>query len=693
MSTPLDLQPIEQDQAAASVEEKPVKLNEQAVLEVKNDIDDLYNDASGLAKRREMRFTENIAFFRGYQWGVPLRDGLYENFADIDPRVEAEVNNFIAGAVRTDVARAFRNPINFSVISAKDTAIGRVRARNTELLSRSLLRAGILPFEELFEARTAASIFGAAWLKVLWNPYKGRTNPLKNPAFEGDVDWQYVSMMDAFPDPRATNARRDLRYMFHRKWIPVVTCEDMWPEDVFGKPTEGRWFMKGSRSHFEVMSNQEFSPDNSGNSGNELAEVIEFWEKPTNKYPLGRFLVYSGDVVVHIGPLPYEFPWILINGPNKAPGTIYSDGLVHHLKSIQRSINLAASKAREAVNITLNPPLLVDEDSGVTEDSFENIIGTVVRFRERAPQWMVPPNIAGMLDEYQAHLQKVFSDVSTYSDVAGGRPPAPGTSARAIAYMAELNEGVHVPDDILFENVVIDALTLALQICRDNYEDGRLLKIIGEHNKIGGKAFKAQDYDFNVELVIDPFSPRSLSPAVKRAEISEFFQLQLFNDAQRPDAATARKLMSIQSEESSTLDIHHAHTRRAEDEDVAFGMIAAGDMSIQPPQVLPQDNDDVHLECHEHTSVTEWLSWPPEVQNAFMQHVSMHEYQRAMKLGTFSTEQGMLAPGKGGGGGGSSSPAGGSMTNTGSPGAESPADGGHSPLPESTSQEGSPTGE
>ncbi len=668
-------------------EEKPVKLNREAVLAFKEEIDEMYLDASSLAKRRELRLTENLAFFRGYQWGVPLRDGLYENYADIDPRTEAEVNNFVSGAVRTDVARAFRSPINFSIISAQDTAIGRVRARNTEALARSLLRAGILPFEELFEARTAAAIFGAAWLKVVWNPYKGKSDITRNPPMLGDVDWQYVSVLDAYPDPRASSSRRDMRYMFHRKWIPVASCEDMWPVDVFGEETQGKWFLKGSRTHFEVVASLETSPDNSSIDGNELAELIEYWEKPTNKYPMGRFIVYSGSIVVHCGALPYEFPWVLLNGPNKPPGTLYSDGVVHNLKSIQRSINLAASKSREAVNVVLNPPLLVEENSNVGEDSFESVVGTIVRYRERKPEWMQTPNITGMLDTYQGYLQKVFSDVSTYSDVAGGKPPAPGTSARAIAYMAELNEGVHVPDDILFETAVIDALTLALSLCRDFYDEGRVLKMIGTHNRIGGRAFKSQDFDFDVELVIDPFSPRSLSPAVKRAEISEFFTQGIL-DPMNPAAATARRLMEVNSEEGSTIDVHAAHQRRAEDEDAAFSMLANGDMSIPIPEVLPQDNDDVHLECHEHASVTEWLTWPPELQQAFLEHIGMHELQRQQKMGNFVQEKGMLGdkgPKMGGGGGGG-------PPDTAGPGKESPADGGHGSLPESRAQEPSATG-
>lgn len=669
---------------------KGQKINRDAVIEFKEWADDLYLDAATLAKRRELRLTENLAFFRGYQWGVPLRDGLYENYADIDPRVEAEVNNFIAGAVRTDVARAFRNPVNFSVVSAGDTALGRVRARNTELLSKSLLRANILPFETLFESRTAAAIFGAGWLKVIWNPYKGRTNPVGNPPFVGDVDWQYVSVMDCFPDPRATDAGREMRYIFHRKYIPTATCEDMWPVDIFGEETEGKWQLKGARTHFEAVSDLETSPDALNIDGNELSEVVEYWERPTNRYPMGRFLVYSGSIVVHAGPLPYEFPWVLVNGPNKPPGTLYSDGLVHHLKSIQRSINLAASKAREIINVAANPPLLVEENSNVQEDSFENLAGTIIRYRERKPEWMPSPD-TNALDNYQTFLQKVFSDVSTYSDVAGGQPPAPGTSARAIAYMAELNQGIHVPDDIMFETTIIRALTLALEICRANYEEGRLLKIIGPHNQIGGKAFKQEDYDFNVELVIDPFSPRNLSPAVKRAEVSEYFGMGLFDDS-KPGSATARRLMEINSDDASTLDIHYAHRRRAEDEDACFSMIAEGDFSQQVPQVLPQDNDDVHLECHEHTSVTEWLAWPPEVQDAFMQHVAMHEMQWQGKLGQFSEEQGMLGP-KGAGPPGAGPPGGGGQPmGPGGPGptAESPTTGGHPPLPESVSQEPPP---
>ncbi len=661
------------------MEAKKPKLKEQDIKGLREEVEDLYLEDKRMAERRELRLTENLAFFRGYQWGVPLRDGLFDEYADIDPRVEAETDNFIVGAVRTNVARAFTSPLNFSVISAREDAVGKARARNSELLLRSLLRTGAISFIELLEARTAAAIMGAAWMKVCWDPFKGRPDPSRSPAFQGDVDWQYVSILDAFPENTASRPS-EMRRITHRKFMPANQAEQWWPMDVLGEPTEGRFSPRGSRGRAEMAINIELGTNTHGYAtGDETIEVVEYWEKPSVRFPQGRFVIFSGSLTLYAGPLPYRFPWVLIQGPNKAPGTLYADGMVHHLKSLQRSINLASSKAREAVNIALNPPMLVHQDANIPDERFDNVIGTIINWAGlKEPTWMQPPNIMGILEGYQASRQKVFGDISTHSDVAGGAAPAPGTSARAIAYMAELSQRIHVPDDIVLELSIIEGLTLTLDLVRQWYDEGRLLKIIGAQNRIIGQAFRRQDYDFDVELVIDAFSPRNLSPAVKRAEVSEYFAQGLFDD-QKPGAITARRLMEVNSEEGSTLDVLQAHRRRAESEDVAFDLWARGEQPSVPPLILPQDNDDIHLEQHELTAVTNWLNWPPEIQQMFMEHLSQHEMQRAQKMGVYAQEaQQLQPPGKGAAGASMPSP----------PGSESPLDGGHSaPLPETVTQE------
>lgn len=604
-----------------------------------HEVDEIFEEAIRVARKRELRLTENLAFLRGYQWGVPLRNGLYEDFAEIDPRLEAEVNNYLSGVVAQFVARGMKVPLNFKVSSAFDDALGIYRARKTETLLRSLLRTGVLDPREDMEVLAGMATLGAAWKKTFWNPTKGRADPVTG-QLTGEIDQQYVSILEVFPDPRATR-EADMRFLCHPKLMPVEQAEETWSADVTGKPTAGRFRERGLRTTPEAILRDDTGADSYAAAG-VLVEIREYWEKPSLAYPKGRLIIYSADLVLFAGDLPYRFPWVLYQGPNKAPGVFYADGLVHHLKSIQRSINLAASKAREAVNIALNPPILVPDTAGIQEDRFTNIIGEIIPYSGlKEPHWMAPPPLTGMLADYQAVLQKIMSDISSFGDVATGKTMAPGTSARAIGLMADLNQAVHVPTDLVFRLAQLDSMKIVLDLVK-SYSDGRLIQLTGERNSVASEVFKRSDYDLDVELIVDVYAPMEYSPAVRRAEIGEYFGMGLFDDA-KPGAAVARKLMDLNSEESSSIDLDQAHKRRAEREDAEFELIARGTNLGPPPQVLPQDNDDIHLACHEHTSITNWLAWPPEIQSLFMMHIQEHEMQRQGKMGQFTQEQQALS--------------------------------------------------
>jgi hypothetical protein len=70
------------------------------------------------------------------------------------------------------------------------------------------------------------------------------------------------------------------------------------------------------------------------------------------------------------------------------------------------------------------------------------------------------------------------------------------------------------------------------------------------------------------------------------------------------------------------------------------------DGEVQRIYVLPQDNDDVHLEQDDEFMITaEFLELDPQLQAFYRQHHAMHEAQRNQKYSLLAQEQRMMSGG------------------------------------------------
>lgn len=670
---------------------RPDRLTQAKGKDLIEEAQDLFGDAQAALTPRLPKFLESMAFYRGNQWPGSWSD-------DIDERVAMETRNYIRPAVRSATASMLQNRLNPEVIAANGDTLSLARADASGRLARSFLRNGVFPYRNHLRAKMAANIYGGAWLASIWKPDKGRVvnTPVLRPSaedpsqmehetddwgdvvhdssFEGDIDVQYGSPINVCPDPHATDPA-ELRYVCRWKACAIGHLDDLFHEDAFGKSTEDRWglepglmgWVDAARTENDGALAAPFSPfSGSHSSDNDLAHLVELWERPSMRYPRGRLVVYCGDVLIAAGSLPYRFPWTLVTGMNVLPGSLYADGVVDDLKSPQRAINMAESKKREWIQQVLSPALMVPATAGIDRDRFSDLAGEVILYNPgNLPTWMnVPPPPDALFREQQAQ-EAAISSISTQSDVARGQPPPSVSSGRAIAYLYEFQKGMHAPDDELAREEVKDVLQNCLYLARDFYDDGRMLRILGKNNRWQGQVFKREDFDFESDLIVEPRSGAPNSRALRQSEIMEYHNAGLFEDT--PAAQRARRMLELDADDSSTVDPYEAHRSRAEKEAALF----SADPESSPLQVLPQDHDLVHLEHHDLFRVSdEFLDIPPELRARFDQHCEEHETQDAQKKSVFAAQSQQLTGSTGQGSSGGAPP-------PKAKGMPSPMDGGH----------------
>lgn len=663
------------------------------VRELKAEVEDYYIDAQQALQARLPKILENQAFYRGFHWGTPTDRSIIGGIPDLDERERPEVLNYTRATVRSAAASKIRGGVpNPEAVSANKDLRSRIRARLSQRLVRSFMRNGTFRYETLIRSVMGSEIDGLAWLKVYWNPFKGKRRPfpvandqtgelsthedgepIMAPQLEGDIEVQYVDCLDGLPDPHARD-QSEIRHFFHRKLLAISRLEDMFPVDFFGEPTKGRWTASGGDKASNAARQSDAIQNDGGSvrslggahaaGGNELAELVEYWEQPTQHYPEGRLLVWCGDIVVSYSEtLPYLFPFVPVFGQNIVPGSLWADGTVSDIKSINKSMNYVSAILREWTEFASAPTVFNPKNSGVPSSHFENLAGGIIEYNPGGkPEWQAPPPPPQALFEHQDRLENQLKNVSTYSDITRGQNQPGDLSGRAMAYLKEFEGGVHQPDEILLKQSITDVLVRCLYLARDFYDEGRLVLVVGDAGKPSMEVFKREDYDFDVALVIDPFSGRPNSPALRFSEVMDLGSAGLLGD--EPQAVRARKLLEMDDADASSVDTEEVHRERAMQEQLGF---------LEDPmgfelEVLPADNDQVHLEEHDVFRVSpEYLAMPFEIRGRFEQHAEFHEQQHQMKLGGYSQQTGML---QGGG------PPPGAPPEA-DPGVPSPPDGGH----------------
>tara|TARA_B110000014_G_C20115500_1_gene589012 strand:- start:80 stop:2170 length:2091 start_codon:yes stop_codon:yes gene_type:complete len=641
------------------------KLTKARAREMLSEVQGLYDDAVTAVSQRAPYLIENMAFYRGLQWGTASPLGWIQDDYDLDEA--REVRNHVRPTVRTAVADMLRSLPNPEVVPANSDQRSLARAEVSQKLVRSFLKNGVVDYETLYRAEIAAQVHGAAWFKVIWDPNKGDydefpiidpetgmpdTDEFEMPRMEkranGEISVQFVDIVSLLADPHAKD-EESVQHVFHRKYLPLRILNDRFPLDNYGKSTEGRWSIgrddQGMHAT-EIVENDGRSFDvpaasntHTNAKDNQLAELVEYWEKPCNRYPGGRIIIFSGDVIVAIGPLPYEWPWVMRLGQNILPSGLYPDGVVKDIIPVQRSINLSASKRKEWIDKVLSPPLLVPYGSGINTDMFSDMAGELIEYNPGArPEWMRVPDIPGSMFNFEDFAVGTLQTISTYGEINRGEPPKGYDSGRALSYLYEFSKAIHEPEVHLFKSTITRVLQKCLRLARDFYQEGRIVKTLGENKRLLSSDFKRGDYDFDSVVTVEPFSGAPNSRALRYAEAMELFQMGAF-DPDNPAAKALRQVLEVDYEDAPTRHRLESHYSRARNENRELL-----DDPFFAPELLDEDNHEVHSEIHTDFAVTpEFLALPEAAKERFRAHIEEHEMKLSDQTEAFAMEGQMLA--------------------------------------------------
>ncbi len=367
-----------------------------------------------------------------------------------------------------------------------------------------------------------------------------------------------------------------------------------------------------------------------------LVSVRELWMAPTEKHgigetetsPGGRLLVVTPTKVLYDGPRPGKFECAspiqeleFIRLPGRPSGT----SPLEMLNPIQRTYNRGVAQILEHRNLTTNPILVVDEQSGLEEEQITNKPGLIVKVTRRegvAPlEYVQPPR----LSEDVYHTQRMLADELDFlGNIEGseGAPPtrdASGELVKELRFNQDRFIGPTMRRAVHTMRRMIEDWTVYLPLI---WDQEKVVAFAGEDQVIRTVTVYPEMFEtgsVNVHVDIESMLPESRGE--RQAKVFRLYADGLLGPPGTPEAQKKFFELARFPHMGRAYQPGGIHKVTAEQEN---GRLVQGTPAEQVP-VLPWYDHAVHLMVHEEfMSSPEYLKLDFNTQKEFARHREVH---------------------------------------------------------------------
>jgi hypothetical protein len=367
-----------------------------------------------------------------------------------------------------------------------------------------------------------------------------------------------------------------------------------------------------------------------------LVSVRELWIAPTEKNGLGetedaaggRLLVCTPTKVLFDGPRPGKFEGAspiqeleFIRLPGRPSGT----SPLEMLNPIQRTYNRGVAQILEHRNLTTNPILVVDEQSGLEEEQITNKPGLIVKVTRRDGvnplEYVQPPR----LSEDVFNTQKMLADEMNFlGNIEGseGAPPTRDASGELVKELRfnqdrfigpTMRRAVHTMRRLVGDWMVYLPLI---------WDEEKIVSYAGDDQVIRTATVAPEMWDagsVNVHVDIESMLPEGRGE--RQAKVFRLYEQGLLGLPGSPEAQKKFFDLARFPHMGRAYQPGGIHKVTAEQEN---GRMVQGTPAEEVP-VLPWYDHQIHLMVHEEfMSSPEYLRLDPTAHLAFMQHRGVH---------------------------------------------------------------------
>lgn len=288
-------------------------------------------------------------------------------------------------------------------------------------------------------------------------------------------------------------------------------------------------------------------------------EVLEAWKLGTMEgHKDGRHLLAIPDCVLHYGEWTGKrFPFARISWTQPFSG-YFSQSLAEQLKSTQLEINKLLAVMQRSYHLAGSFKILVQNGSQIPVESFNNNVGTIIKYTGAKPEYITPPILP---PEFYRNLETLINRSYQISGVsqlsAFSQKPAGLNSGVALREYNDIESARFLEFSQDIEQFYVDAAKCCMALA------GEIAENNGGHypvnskgakslTKIDFKEIKLKEEDYTISVF--PASSLPVEPAgrleaiddlVKRGLIDPTEQRELLNF---PDVEASNQLSTSQDE-------------------------------------------------------------------------------------------------------------------------------------------------
>lgn len=585
----------------------------------------------------ELQWRLNQNFVAGNQWSdVDGVMGDLEEVAPVYDWMQAETYNHLAPIVATRLAKLGRVQPGLSVRPATSDNADQAAAK----LSTQLLKgfcAAVDMNRLVREASMWMETCGTAFIKSTWNREAGRVigNVNGKVVREGDLQVTVVPAYEIYPDSVTRTDIDRCQSVIHAKAYTVDEIYRLW-----GVRVEGRTVDVFSMDNSGVVEggagyNPGYSTIQRGKM-DEAEIVLEWMERPSPEQPEGRLAIVAGDVLLHLGPLPWRVGEYGERGIPLArmicesnPGYLFGVSVVERCIPIQRAYNAVQNRIHEFIARATIGVLVAEEGTVVNEEVLDDGIppGSVLEVQRGAtfPQWMQSPPIPQALLEERESLENQFILISGTSEIArNSQLPSSAISGVAIELLKEQDDTRISQTAENIRDAVRRCGVIWIRLLRQFVTTARLTRVAGEDMDVRVDMWRGSDLTSD-DVVIDTDNELSNTPAQRKNTALELYKAGLFTDPATGQLTRSGRLALMDAfnlgnwEDVADLDELQRQQAQRENEIAADG----GEITV-----IELDDTEIHL--LEHTKYVysaayrELRQTQPDRADVIMEHIAYH---------------------------------------------------------------------
>jgi hypothetical protein len=394
---------------------------------------------------------------------------------------------------------------------------------------------------------------GSSYLKVCWDVSKGEKKVMPSEKVneetgettrtydlvaEGDIRVDVCSYFEIFPDVNAKYWSENTSIL-QVKVRPLSYFKDQYPERGHLVKEEDVWLNSLQyEARINALNTVTGASAQGGASIKNSAIERLYYEKPSKKHPMGRYIVTANGVLLHDGILPIdEIPFVkfddIIIG-----GKFNGEAIITHLRPLQDQINRGKSMRAAWMQRMLTGKWIAARGHNLSREALNDQSGEVVEYdpmpHSPEPHAMEVPVIPSYAYEEEQTLKTDMDDTAGVNEASRGQMPSAQIPAIGMQLLVEQDDTRIGVETESHEHSYADLGRILLKFVAKYYETPRLLKITGKDMAYMVKSFQGSDLRDNFDVHVKRGSIAPGSKTLRRQEIMNLHQGGYFGNPQDP---------------------------------------------------------------------------------------------------------------------------------------------------------------